>query len=304
MKEIAGSSASEPHRGGSDGVFGDPGQLSLSDLEGTVLASESALRQAWADHVAQVSVYRGDWTNPRLVEYNGRRIVVVGVIHGVVGPPPLHYRRKVSSLVKEYSGRLICEWMIWLPLGLRPVAVIPDFLVSGLLWPLEVLSLQREILRGAVSGQRLPAVEEFHRIHPEVRRGLGGGQGCLPARLELELAVRKWGESGRFACIDVRAAIALRSMYMAGFACGESVRSGRDVVLVVGDMHALEVEAAASEVRFRNHEVFLLGLRHGRCLPPVRWIRSRVFHLIQLLPIVVPLGALVWALATWVRGLL
>lgn len=233
---------------------------------------------------------------PVEVTAGGVSYAIYGVIHGYIGGESRAYRDFVRAGVKALDYPVMENGIRRLYSNPR-VEEIPDFAVLGVagsLWmgvlfglqyPLLVFELLRELLRkdSPDAAFELSSGVLYHAVDPEVRRALGP-DGDLPSRLSIAQELGRWDRNSLTARLTDPAALAPRSLYMAGYAVGAARRRGADrLALVVGDRHTAEIVRFLEDERWASHPLYLRGLRFG-ALPDgrrrLRFAGAKVGHLL------------------------
>jgi ubiquinone/menaquinone biosynthesis C-methylase UbiE len=250
---------------------------------------------------------------PVRCERDGVNYAIYGVIHGLIGGSDKVYKAFVDAKVGSLE-HVLFENGLQLFYPKRAYAVIPDYEVLGVLGSmrigLEVARLFPLLLweglgelfkRG--SGRAADVYDYspvFHAVDPETRRGLDEWP-PLPSRLQIDYEMSEWKRRGFFATLLSPYAIAPRSLFMAGYAEGyASSRKREQVSLVVGDLHAAEIQRFLEGDAFHDHALFKAGQASGRRsdgIARVWFWATKIAHLLLAGMSAVSLFAVVLAVA-------
>lgn len=235
-----------------------------------------------------------------VVAVGDKRLRIIGVNHGLLGHPGSAYRAWLIHLLGGVE-RPITEWGLAPLFGIRGADAIPDSVTLRLTWPfyglVQAVEALRDIAALALPGAARAGVD-FHLSDPAIRRGA-----CLellPARLDVDLALRSWQRFGEWSCLSVRTCCVIRSLFMVGYAA-ERLRTGPEAerTLIVGDAHTLEVVALLQGEGVSRHPVYLRAVRIAK-LPARRRVALmlawKVFHYLALGLLVIALAEL-WRMA-------
>ncbi len=193
---------------------------------------------------------------PVVCEADGVRYAIYGVVHGMVGGGDRGYKAFVDRSLEALDPVVFENGLSWFYPSRGRSADIPDFWVLGALgslrlglyvgftFPAQLWTLVLEGLRVGGGGGDPDGFDfsaRYHAVDPETRRGLEEHP-PLPSRLQIDYELTGWDAAGWLAAWRFPFAIVPRSLFMAGFARGFAERRGlRELALVVGDLHTLEV---------------------------------------------------------------
>jgi len=211
---------------------------------------------------------------PERVERDGVSYAIYGVIHGHLGGNDRSYKDFVDAVFRELPHTVFENGLSYF-YPKTSHETIPDFAVAGGLgslrmgimvgteFPLLIAELLGEVLKLKWPSNREESLLDydprFYAIDPGVRRGVEPDP-PLPSRLQIDYELARWNQAGRWAGWKNPAAIVPRSMFMAGYAVGSAERRGvQQVVLVVGDLHTMEIVRFLRSPRWNEHAVFLAG---------------------------------------------
>ncbi len=213
---------------------------------------------------------------PACSERAGVQFQIYGVWHGIIGGRDKEYKAFVDKTLGTLEHSVFENGLQFMYPKKRYV-VISDYSVLGVLgairiglevgfiFPILLYELFTEFFKlgrpkGTDAYEYSPV---FHAVDPETRRGLEDWP-PLPSRLQIDYELGEWERRGAFATWAAPYAIAPRSMFMAGFACGYAESQALDSVnLVVGDLHVAEIQRFLEDPNL-EHEVFKLGQARGR----------------------------------------
>lgn len=261
-------------------LYRSRGHQDLSDTE--LFAKAQAEWQELALAKASAVDSKPERFEPIVVERDGLRYEIYGLIHGLVGGDDKEYKSFVSQAIGKHDYLLFENGLNYF-YAHKDSSTIPDFIVLGVSGSLGLgfqvgfsfIPLLYELLREIVkqlfakpsekSGDPLEFYDydtRYHSLDPETRRGL-----CedppLPSRLQIELEMAAWDQGGLFSRLWNPFLIVPRSMYMAGYAVGHAKTKGLSTVpIVVGDLHATEIQRFLEDASL-DHAVFQSGQRFG-----------------------------------------
>lgn len=289
------------------------------DLPTVLLQAQNDFYAIASAHAADVTQAPSTFT-PEIVVRDGVEYHIYGVIHGMLGGDDKDYLRFVSKPIASADHVLFENGLNYFYKH-KSGQVIPDFAVLGLsgslsmgfyvglsfplhLWELFTEFFKRSKGRNASEGFLFDS--RYYSLGPELRRGVEP-QPPLPSRLQIELEMGTWSRSPFRSRIKDPFALVPRSMFMAGYAVGVSrARTGRPVVLVVGDLHTMEIVRFLEDPAI-DHPVFRSGLQHGSSKGlrrKAKFLGAKFLHLILAalgggIILITILTALMWTAMRW-----
>lgn len=235
---------------------------------------------------------------PMSVERAGVRYDVYGLIHGHVGGDNEDYKGFVDARIGELDY-VVFENGLKIFYRHKDGTVIPDFIVLGVLgsltlgflvgvWlPVLLYELVLELIKPKSRQQTTDTFEfdcydrRYHALDSELRRAVDE-EWVWPSQLAIERAIADRERYGVLATLRDPYQIAMRSMFMAGFAVGVAERRGDKVVnVVVGDFHAEEIRRCLERAE-PAHPMFEWGRAWGRRSGLDRAIRYSLAKTIHL----------------------
>jgi hypothetical protein len=189
---------------------------------------------------------------PEVFSEGSRSYQIYGVIHGLAGGDDARYKAFISRKI-ETLDLILFENALNYFYAHKAHVIIPDFILFGiwgsfkigfcvgLQFPFLFFLLLKEIIKPKKS-EKKPAFMTcdplYHGVDSETRRGLDDYP-ALPSELQIDLELEDW-EQGRSKASE--GYVVPRSLFMAAFAQAYAVsRDKKEVHLVVGDLHTLEI---------------------------------------------------------------
>jgi SAM-dependent methyltransferase len=213
---------------------------------------------------------------PVRTERGGVQFAIYGVWHGLIGGRDKEYKDFVDATFATLD-HTVFENGLQRMYPKKKYAIISDYSVLGVLgairiglevgfiFPVLIYELLSEIFKfgGSKSADAYDYSPLFHAVDAETRRGLENWP-PLPSRLQIDYEFSEWTRRGAFATWAAPYAIAPRSMFMAGFACGYAEANGLESInLVVGDLHLVEIQRFLEDPTL-DHALFQRGVARGR----------------------------------------